>query len=164
MRGIQVFTYNVGSGIGMHKPLGMRAKAGCVHITGNAGYGTQCVDESFHSIHSTSLLYILLSYNSTTDHGSMLCITHCNTLLLQDSPVVPSNEPVQVFGYLQKQGRRLKGWHQRWFEIRGQHMYYYKTNAVSRNSIRAAGCMYLHLSCGLVYILQMEKLYNCVFY
>ena len=51
--------------------------------------------------------------------------------LLQATPVVPSEEPVQVFGYLQKQGRRLKGWHQRWFEIRGQHMYHYKTNAVS---------------------------------
>ena len=46
-------------------------------------------------------------------------------------PVVQSNEPVEVFGYLQKKGRRLKAWHQRWFEIRGQHMYYFKSNSVS---------------------------------
>jgi hypothetical protein len=43
--------------------------------------------------------------------------------------VVQSNEPVEVFGYLQKKGRRLKAWHQRWFEIRGQHMYYFKSNS-----------------------------------
>ena len=53
--------------------------------------------------------------------------------------MVESDDPVEVFGYLQKQGRRLKGWHQRWFEIRGQHMYYFKNNTVSGSQKQVVG-------------------------
>lgn len=42
-----------------------------------------------------------------------------------------SEERVLIEGNLQKLGRRFKGWHQRYFRIKGSHMYYYK-KAVSQ--------------------------------
>ena len=46
-------------------------------------------------------------------------------------------ERVLIEGNLQKLGRRFKGWHQRYFRIKGSHMYYYK-KAVSPTSCIAA--------------------------
>ena len=40
-------------------------------------------------------------------------------------------ERVLIEGNLQKLGRRFKGWHQRYFRIKGSHMYYHK-KAVSQ--------------------------------
>ena len=45
-------------------------------------------------------------------------------------PESPTEVPVQVRGNLQKMGKRLKGWHTRYFEIQGSHMYYYKNHTV----------------------------------
>ena len=41
-------------------------------------------------------------------------------------------ERVLIEGDLQKLGRRFKRWHQRYFRIKGSHMYYYK-KAVSNS-------------------------------
>ena len=42
------------------------------------------------------------------------------------STVSGMEERVLIEGNLQKLGRRFKGWHQRYFRIKGSHMYYYK--------------------------------------
>ena len=46
-------------------------------------------------------------------------------------PVAPTEEPILMKGNLQKLGKVFKGWHQRYFEIQGRHMYHYKSSAVS---------------------------------
>ena len=42
------------------------------------------------------------------------------------STVSGMKERVLIEGNLQKLGRRFKRWHQRYFRIKGSHMYYYK--------------------------------------
>ena len=37
-----------------------------------------------------------------------------------------AEERVLIEGYLHKLGRMFKGWHRRYFRIKGSHMYYYK--------------------------------------
>ena len=57
--------------------------------------------------------------------------------------VSPKDEPVLVRGNLQKLGKRFKGWHQRYFEIQGSHMYYYKNATVSiYNGCTVCTCSY----------------------
>ena len=51
--------------------------------------------------------------------------------ILMQGPLSPTEAPVLVRGNLHKLGKRLKGWHQRYFEVQGSHMYYYKNTTVS---------------------------------
>lgn len=44
--------------------------------------------------------------------------------------VSPDEEPIVLKSFLHKKGKRFKGWHQRYFEIQGTHMYYYKSAKV----------------------------------
>lgn len=44
-------------------------------------------------------------------------------------PLDPRVAPVLISGNLQKKGKIFKGWHQRYFEMQGRHMFYYKTQA-----------------------------------
>ena len=37
------------------------------------------------------------------------------------------DERILIEGNLHKHGRRFKGWHQRYFRIKGSHLYHYKT-------------------------------------
>ena len=46
-------------------------------------------------------------------------------------PPSPSALPVSLKSNLHKKGKRFKGWHQRYFEIQGKHLYYYKNHKVS---------------------------------
>lgn len=55
------------------------------------------------------------------------------TLSQEVAPPSPSREPVVLKSNLHKKGKRLRGWHQRYFEIQGTHMYYYKNQTVSNN-------------------------------
>lgn len=46
-------------------------------------------------------------------------------------PPSPTKQPISLKSNLHKKGKRFKGWHQRYFEIQGKHMYYYKNHTVS---------------------------------
>ena len=70
--------------------------------------------------------------------GSRASLTRSATLA-GDRPMM-SEERVLIEGNLHKLGRRFKGWHRRYFRIRGCHMFYYKT-AVSGND----ACVKLHV-------------------
>ena len=86
---------HIGSDIVMHEPLGMRAKAGCVIVDYTLQEmqdmePMQCVDESFPSIHSTSLLYcyhIIVLQIMEACSVSHTAIHYCCRILLWCSPM-----------------------------------------------------------------------------
>ena len=52
-------------------------------------------------------------------------------------------ERVLIEGNLQKLGRRFKGWHQRYFRIKGSHMYYHKKAVSQLTLISLITCMHI---------------------
>lgn len=70
---------------------------------------------------SQDFLYVIVIY----------CVVFLFTLSQEVAPPSPSREPVLLKSNLHKKGKRLRGWHQRYFEIQGTHMYYYKNQTVS---------------------------------
>ena len=88
-------------------------------------------------MYNTLYIYIYVYRSTLHVHVCGMCIlllfSWHNIAILQSGvvPVSPTDEPVLVRGNLQKLGKRFKGWHQRYFEIQGSHMYYYKNASVS---------------------------------
>lgn len=62
-------------------------------------------------------------------------------------------------GNLHKLGKRFKGWHQRYFEVQGSHMYYYKNATVSELSMC---CRAIDFDIAII-IIVILLMYSCMY-
>ena len=80
----------------------------------------------------THVKEVVMHHTHKHTHTHTHTHTHIHTHTQSgDASTSAKDEPVLVRGNLQKLGKRFKGWHQRYFEIQGSHMYYYKNASVS---------------------------------